>query len=301
MLSKKNSLAPIGNQTPGTKKQNLVNDFNWQSVSDAQLPQIGKPKHNNLIKSFKLPPAGPSYKKGSAGQDSAAVNEALKKIARAGEDFASINEYARALIARFDTDNDGLITFQELCSGLEAFDIDLSVKDRMGLMKKLDIDADGEITEVELANALHSVDTEMINEAVETALKKIASGATGSSNLRDYVKDLVRKFDRNGDGLLTFEELSDGLAKIHIYLNQREIQAMMQKIDLDRDGEISGEELLTAINSVGSNFSANQLKNSVDWVIKRLVGESNSFPSIKEYSRHLIRKFDRDNDGIITF
>ena len=75
----------------------------------------------------------------------------------------------------------------------------------------------------------------------------------------------------------------------------------MQKIDLDRDGEISGEELLTAINSVGSNFSANQLKNSVDWVIKRLVGESNSFPSIKEYSRHLIRKFDRDNDGIITF
>jgi len=93
----------------------------------------------------------------------------------------------------------------------------------MGLMKKLDIDADGEITEVELANALHSVDTEMINEAVETALKKIASGATGSSNLRDYVKDLVRKFDHNGDGLLTFEELSDGLAKIHIYLNQREI------------------------------------------------------------------------------
>jgi Ca2+-binding EF-hand superfamily protein len=47
-------------------------------------------------------------------------------------------------------------------------------------MKKLDIDADGEITEVELANALHSVDTEMTNEAVETALKKIASGATGS-------------------------------------------------------------------------------------------------------------------------
>jgi hypothetical protein len=40
-----------------------------------------------------------------------AVNEALKKIARAGEDFSNMRDYARALINRFDRDFDGVITF----------------------------------------------------------------------------------------------------------------------------------------------------------------------------------------------
>jgi Ca2+-binding EF-hand superfamily protein len=54
-----------------------------------------------------------------------------------------MRDYARALITRFDRDLDGLITFQELCDGLDQFDIDLSLKDKMSLMKKLDVDADG--------------------------------------------------------------------------------------------------------------------------------------------------------------
>ena len=147
----------------------------------------------------------------------------MKKIARAGEDFSNMRDYARALITRFDKDFDGVITFQELCDGLDSFDIDISMKDRMALMKKLDVDADGEITEVELSNALSSVDSEIVNEAVNTALKKISAGSEGYSNMRDYVKDLVRKFDHNSDGLLSIHELSEGLSKIHIYLNQREV------------------------------------------------------------------------------
>jgi Ca2+-binding EF-hand superfamily protein len=106
-----------------------------------------------------------------------------------------------------------------------------SVKDRMALMKKLDVDADGEISEIELSRALQSVDAEMTNEAVNTALKKIAAGSEGSSSLREYVKDLVKKFDHNSDGLVSINELSEGLSKIHIYLNQREVQALMDKID----------------------------------------------------------------------
>jgi Ca2+-binding EF-hand superfamily protein len=118
---------------------------------------------------MRLPPAGPSgalFQKNKASGQENAVNEALKKIARAGEDFSNMRDYARALINRFDRDFDGVITFQELCDGLDSFDIDLSVKDRMALMKKLDVDADGEITEVELARALQTVDAEITNESV---------------------------------------------------------------------------------------------------------------------------------------
>ena len=40
-----------------------------------------------------------------------AIEEALKKIARAGDDFVTMRDYAKALIKRFDNNNDGVITF----------------------------------------------------------------------------------------------------------------------------------------------------------------------------------------------
>jgi len=39
----------------------------------------------------------------------------------------------------------------------------------------------------------------------------------------EYVRDLVRKFDRNSDGFLSISELTDGLKKIGIFLNSQEI------------------------------------------------------------------------------
>ena len=81
-------------------------------------------------------------------------------------------------------------------------------------MKKLDVDRDCEITHVELSKALHTVELDLIRDAVETAIKKIAAGAEEYQSMREYVKALFVKFDRNNDGLITFTELSDGLKKI---------------------------------------------------------------------------------------
>jgi Ca2+-binding EF-hand superfamily protein len=89
-------------------------------------------------------------------------------------------------------------------------------------MKKLDVDRDGEITDVELTRALKTVEAEIIHDAVETAIKKIASGAEDFSSMREYVKVLFKKFDLNNDGLITFQELSDGLKRIQIYISSRE-------------------------------------------------------------------------------
>jgi len=75
----------------------------------------------------------------------------------------------------------------------------------------------------------------------------------------------------------------------------------MERLDLNRDGEVSAEELYEIIKSVDSTFTSGQLSNSVDWVIKRLTDDAGTFPSIKDYARGLIRKFDRDSDGIISF
>jgi Ca2+-binding EF-hand superfamily protein len=48
---------------------------------------------------------------------------------------------------------------------------------------------------------------------------KIASGAEGYPSMRHYVRDLVKKFDNNSDGLLSVQEMIDGLRKMNIFLS----------------------------------------------------------------------------------
>jgi Ca2+-binding EF-hand superfamily protein len=112
------------------------------------------------------------------------------------------------------------------------------------------------------------------------------------------VKDLVRKFDKNSDGLLSMQELMTGLNKIGIILTHNEAQSLMQKLDLNRDGEVSGDELLNVLRQYDTKQRSNP---SVDAIVKKLVAGSSRFSSMKDYARHLIKQFDRDNDGIITF
>ena len=82
-------------------------------------------------------------------------------------------------------------------------------------MERLDIDRDGQITEHELLRVFSGT---VSNEFIEQTVRKIASGAKGFSSLAEYVRDLVRKFDRNSDGLLSIKELTDGLTTIGIFL-----------------------------------------------------------------------------------
>jgi Ca2+-binding EF-hand superfamily protein len=85
--------------------------------------------------------------------------------------------------------------------------------------------------------------------------------------MAEYVKDLVRKFDRNSDGFLSMQELTDGLAKISIFLTQKEIQALMNKLDLNRDGEVSADEILSVLSSNGGSSPTGSLNTSVDILV----------------------------------
>ena len=111
----------------------------------------------------------------------------------------------------------------------------------------------------------------------------------------------MRKFDRNSDGLLSLQELTDGLGKIGIFLTQKENQALMFKFDLNSDGEVSANEILSVLTSTGLGVPAGSLNSSIYKLVDRLAAGAKGFASMKEYAKSLIRKFDRDNDGIITF
>lgn len=93
---------------------------------------------------------------------------------------------------------------------------------------------------------------------MDNALKKIASGAEDFSSVKEYVKNLMNRFDSNNDGFISFEELTSGLKTIKINLSSQEKQALMNRLDFNRDGEISEEEIFKAIAPYASqSFGAN--------------------------------------------
>ncbi len=158
-----------------------------------------------------------------------------------------MREYVRFLIKKFDFDNDGIITFNELCDGIRSLNIFLTLKERQALMKALDLNNDGELSADELYKVLSKVDVKFtksqLKEQIDNVLKKIASGAEDYSSMKEYVKDLMNKFDSNYDGFISFEELTNGLRSIKINLTSQEKQSLMKSFDFNSDGEISEDEI----------------------------------------------------------
>jgi Ca2+-binding EF-hand superfamily protein len=132
-------------------------------------------------------------------------------------------------------------------------------------------------------------------------LKKIASGSDDSNNMREYAKKLIRKFDKNSDGLISVQELTQGLKTMDIFLTQEERDALMTKLDLDRNGEISDQELYQALSSVKTSDLAAHAHEGADIALKKLAAGAEEYSNMREYVNVLIRKFDYDNDGVITF
>ena len=91
------------------------------------------------------------------------VNEsadvALKKIASGAEDYPNLSEYVKYILKKFDSNQDGAISMNELANGLKTLNINLTIKEKSALLKKLDLNRDGEISAEELFKTLSKVDT----------------------------------------------------------------------------------------------------------------------------------------------
>jgi mono/diheme cytochrome c family protein len=113
--------------------------------------------------------------------------------------------------AAFDVNQDGVLSGAEL--------------DASPLLRRLDLDGDGQVTPVEAAKAIGAV------------MKKAKSSPERLEGLKTTV--VFDRVDRNGDGWLTPEELTD--------------EAWFSRLDADRDGRVSREEAVAGIGEVFSS------------------------------------------------
>lgn len=82
-----------------------------------------------------------------------------------------------------------------------------------------------------------------MQDSVDQALRKIASGSDDYPSMKDYVRVLMRSFDSDSDGYISFDELVSGLRSFKINLTTQEKQALMRRLDFNQDGEISEDEI----------------------------------------------------------
>jgi Ca2+-binding EF-hand superfamily protein len=137
----------------------------------------------------------------------------------------------------FATAGSQFMTFQELMNCLKTFNFNLTQPEKLSLMKKMDENGDNQISKEEFLTALISASSttplsfkgsggasptrmekggDEDDRRVDQALSKIKQGAARFKSLSDYCMDLMRKLDKNKDGMISFVELSDGLREIGI-------------------------------------------------------------------------------------
>ena len=173
---------------------------------------------------------------------------------------------------QFDSDGNGSIDKNELTSALRSSGGNFTQQDIDALFAAGDCDGNGEIDYEEFI-ALMCPSASDIVEKFRSKYKSL-----------NDVKAAFKRFDRNGDGALSKDELAAAMKSSGDSYSDVEVNAIFSLGDVDGDGEITLEEFMTLMSPSSSN------------IVQRLRKQYKNMSDVKA----AFKKIDRDNDGLLS-
>ncbi|XP_024390810.1 calcium-dependent protein kinase 2 [Physcomitrium patens] len=145
---------------------------------------------------------------------------ALKVIAKnlSEEEIVGLRELFKSM----DTDNSGMVTFEELKDGLLRQGSKLRESDIRELMEAADVDGNGKID---------------FNEFISATMHM------NKLEMEDHLFAAFSHFDTDGSGYITIDELQEAMEKNGMG-DPQTIQEIINEVDTDRDGRIDYDEFV---------------------------------------------------------
>ncbi|XP_009617565.1 calmodulin-like protein 3 [Nicotiana tabacum] len=214
------------------------------------LLNFPKEKFQTWIQSISLK-SPPLHEKSISTTCSTSRSMDEKKMKNSSIKSTSSNNYKlelRSIFATFDKNNDGYITKQELKLSLKNIGIFIEDKDIVDMVEKVDSNNDGLIDLDEFYQLCHTfLGTETVNEGEMNEEEEEA-------NREKDLKDAFDVFDYDKDGLISEEELSKILSSLGLRQGKKldYCKEMIRKVDVDGDGMVNFDEFKKMIKGCGT-------------------------------------------------
>lgn len=157
----------------------------------------------------------------------------------------------------FDRDHDGVIAVEEFGDILKSLGVSSQDKDLKEILESVDSNKDGRIDFDEFVAAMvkympqqqQQQQTNEGNAVRRSTTQKSKSYPPPSDvkkriscHLEDELCECFKAFDKNDDGFISEQELSEVMSKLGEKLSPEEIKDMMREADVNKDGQIDFTE-----------------------------------------------------------
>ncbi|CAC5377257.1 CALM [Mytilus coruscus] len=130
----------------------------------------------------------------------------------------------------FDKNGDGKIDVKELGLALRLEGLNPTEKEITEMIQKVDIDDDGQINDKEF---MKMMEEQVIN-----------------TDEKSKLQEAFKVFDKNGDGRICASELTEALTSIGEKLSREDINELMKRADIDKNGTICYDEFVVLMTDM---------------------------------------------------